>query len=145
MHPQVFSKTVTINAAPATVWHALTDIPTMKRWMSELELDIATDWTPGGPFVIRGTLYKKPFENRGVVLAYEPERRLGYSHLSSLSRLPDEPESYTHLYFTLSACDGCTELTVTITNFPTAAIYHHIAFYWNVTTVLLKRSIDGDS
>lgn len=124
------------------MWAALTEPVQMKQWMSEATVDIITDWQPGSPINIRGQVYKKPFDNLGTVVTFEPPHQLAYTHLSSLSHLPDEPDSYTLFSFTLKETGNGTELTFTATNFPTDAIYHHIAFYWNVTLELLKKYME---
>ncbi len=137
-----FSKTIIIEAPAAKVWAALTDTELMKQWMSETPIEIVTDWKIGSPVIIRGALYKKGFENRGTVLAFVPGERLMYTHLSSLSRLPDSPESYTVFDFLLEPMETSTLLVLTIHNFPTDTIYNHLAFYWNVTMELLKKFIE---
>ena len=137
-----FSKSIAINARPSAVWAALTDTALMKQWMSETPIEIITDWEVGGAFVIKGALYKKGFENKGVILSFVPGRQLQYTHLSSLSRLPDVPESYTKIDFQLEAAEEGTMLKLNISNFPTETIYKHLAFYWNVTMELLKKFIE---
>jgi hypothetical protein len=42
------------------------------------------------------------FENKGIILKYLKERILSYSHLSSVSRLPDNIENYTVIEFVLT-------------------------------------------
>jgi hypothetical protein len=115
----------------------------MKKWMSETEIEILTDWKVGNPFIIRGRLHGIKFENMGKVLQFEPEKILQYSHLSSLSRLPDKLENYSILEFRLTSVDTGTALTLTASNFATESIYKHMAFYWNVTLEILKRMIEG--
>lgn len=139
---QSIIKTVTINAAPSKVWAALTKPELMRQWMSETPIDIITDWKIGSPITIRGDWYKAGFENKGVVIEFVPERIVKYSHLSSLSRLKDEPENYTVLEFSLTPEDGQTSLTLTLSNFPTEAIYKHFAFYWSVGLELLRKFVE---
>ncbi len=135
-------KIVIINAPPATVWRALTDPALMQQWMAETELEIVTDWTVGSPFTIRGELHGIPFKNSGTVLQFVPEQWLQYSHLSSISHLPDQPENYSVIGLQLTPVTGQTNLTVTVTNFPTKAIYKHLAFYWPVAVSILKRLVE---
>ena len=93
---KIFSKVVTINAPPSQVWHVLTAPALMEKWMMpDIEIHIITDWTVGSPMIIRGNMNGKNFVNNGTVLQFEPEKALQYSHLSSISRLPDRPESYS--------------------------------------------------
>lgn len=139
----IVNKTVTINAPTATVWQMLTDPRLMQQWMAESELEILTDWTVGNPILIRGELHHLPFENKGVVLQFVPEQLLQYTQLSSISALPDQPESYAVLTFQLTPTATQTALTVTVTNFPTETIYKHLAFYWTVVLEILKRKIEA--
>jgi uncharacterized protein YndB with AHSA1/START domain len=140
----VLSKSVAIDAPTSKIWEALTNPVIMKKWMSEpeTEIDILTDWRVGNPVVIRGKLHGIKFENKGKVLEFEPEKILQYSHLSSLSRLPDRPESYSVFDFRLAPRENLTVLTLTLSNFPTESIYKHLAFYWNVTLEIFKRKIE---
>ena len=139
---QTVNKTITIDAPASKVWDTLTSPERMQQWMAETEIDISTDWKVGHPFVIRGNLHGINFENTGTVLQFEPEQILQYSHLSSLSRLPDKPENYSVVEFRLAPVENQTALTLSVNNFPTESIYKHLAFYWNVTLEILKRMIE---
>lgn len=139
---QIITKTITINASPATVWVALTEPAIMQKWMSEDEIEIKTNWQIGQPMIIWGHLHRGKFENKGQVLQFQPEQLLQYTHLSSLSRLPDEPSSYTVIAFRLLPVAAQTALTLTAWNFPTETIYKHWAFYWPVALSVLKRLIE---
>ncbi len=141
---KIMSKTVHIYASTTQVWHMLTTPELMKKWMmSDIELEIITDWNVGSPMLIRGNLNGKDFENKGTVLQIEPEKTLQYSHLSSLSRLPDRPENYAIVAFRLEPVAGQTILTLTLHNFATESIYQHLAFYWNVTLEVLKQMLEN--
>jgi len=140
---QTFSKTITINATPEAVWAALTDPSLMRRWMSETPIEVVTEWKVGEPIVVRGDWYKTGFTNKGIVERFEPGRLLRYTHLSSLSRLTDDAENYTVFEFRLAPEDARTILTVTVSNFPTEAIYRHMVFYWNVAVELLRRFVEA--
>lgn len=133
-------KTVLINSVASTVWKTLTEPPLMKQWMGdpETEIDIQTNWLVNGPIVISGFHHLK-FENKGTVLQFEPGQALKYNFLSSLSPLPDLPENYTVIEFTLSPADRQTALTLVITDFPTETIYRHLDFYWRTTIELIKQ------
>ncbi len=139
---EIVEKVITIGATPAKVWEALTNTTLMKQWMAEEEITIITDWNVGSPITIKGDSHWVYFENMGTVLEYEPERVLKYSHLSSLSRLRDEPENYTILEFRLSPMDNQTTLILALNGFATEAIYKHLVYYWTVTFGLLKEFIE---
>ena len=140
---KTFHKSVNIDAPPSKVWQILTTPELMRKWMMpDIELHIMTDWKVGNPMTIRGTMNRTDFENSGTVLQFEPETSLRYSHLSSISRLPDRPESYSIVAFRLQPVENQTTLALTLSNFPTESIYKHLTFYWNVALEVLKKVIE---
>ncbi len=142
---QVFRKTVTISASPERVWSALTDPAQMRGWMFSSPIDVSTDWAIGGPIVMCGDLHGVPFTNKGIVLAFEPVSLLRYSHLNSVSQLPDVPESYATIEFVLTPDGHRTTLATTVAHCPTDVIFKHLVFYWTVTLdVLQRRLADAD-
>jgi uncharacterized protein YndB with AHSA1/START domain len=138
-----FEKTISINASPDKVWEHLTDPYLMKKWMAdeEMEIEINTNWLVGDPILITGFHHVK-FENKGRVLKFEANKIIQYSHLSSISCLPDTIGNYTVITFALTAYAGQTLLTVEIENFPTESIYKHFGFYWRGTLEILKKNIE---
>lgn len=143
---QSFEQTILINAPANAVWDSLTQRQLMKEWMGEPEmsLEVETDWVVGGPIIVRG-FHHVPFENTGTVLESEPTTRLAYTHLSSLSRLPDVPENHTTLEFALKPIGDTVSLTFVATGFPSDAIFKHLQFYWSETLEILKQHVERRS
>ena len=139
-----FSAAVTINSEPAAVWSSLTDPGRMAKWMGDpdMEIVVQTNWIIETPILIRGFHHVK-FENKGTVLKYEKERRLSYSHLSSVSRLPDKQENYSIFEFILTPTENQTLLTLNIENFPTETIRKHLEFYWRTTIMTIKENVEN--
>lgn len=140
----IIDKTVYIHAPVSVVWRNLTTPNLMKQWMTDagIEIDIVTDWSIGNPICMKGILHRIKFENKGTILKCEVEKTLQYSHVSSLSRLPDAPESYSTIEFRLTPIDNHTKLNLTITNFPTETIFKHLDFYWKSTLEIMKKLIE---
>lgn len=141
-YPEQISLTVSIHASAAKIWEALTIPALMQQWILDTKVEIETTWAVGSPIIMRVPWYKKMLENKGTVLAFEPEHRLSYTHLSSISRLPDREESYTTLAFALVPEGNTTRLTLTLSNFPTESIFKHLEFYWRGTLQMLKERIE---
>jgi hypothetical protein len=117
----------------------------MKAWLGEPEMaiEVETDWAIGSPIVVRG-FHHTAFSNSGVVLHFAPPTKLVYTHASSLSRLPDEPASYTTFDFTLDEQVGeRTALTFAASAFPTETIFKHLRFYWRGTLAVLKQHAEA--
>src|SRR5215475_1652852 len=101
---------VTIEAPPEEVWTALTEPAAIKRWF--FGVDTKTDWVPGSPLVHRGELRGEPYEDKGTIVAFEPPTLLIHTHWSPVSGLPDEPENYQEVRWSLEAVEGGTDLTI---------------------------------
>jgi len=140
---QRIEKSIIIYAVPDAVWHLLTNLSAMKQWMGEpeMKIEVITDWKTGSPILIRG-FHHVAFENKGIVLKFDPSTVLAYTYLSSLSRLSDRPENYSIIEFRLASVAGGAQLTLVLSNFPTEAIFKHIDFYWTTTLQILKEAVE---
>jgi len=98
-----------IPAEPERVWKTLTSREGMKAYM--MGADVQTDWRVGSPITMKGEFNGKPYEDRGEVRSFEPERRLSYTHVSSAA--PDAEHVVT---FDLSPHEAGTEVTITQAN-----------------------------
>ncbi|MFA6262275.1 MAG: SRPBCC domain-containing protein [Bacteroidia bacterium] len=141
-----FSASVTINSEPSNVWKTLTDIKLMSKWLGEPEMNIEvqTDWGINSPIYIRG-FHHINFENKGTILKYDKEKRLSFTHLSSVSSLADTKDNYTIIEFILTRIDKQTQLTVNIENFPTETIRKHLEFYWRTTVLTIKERTENET
>lgn len=110
----VASSSIVIQARADRVWSVLTDPQAIKEFM--FGTDVVTDWTVGGPIAWRGIWKGKAYEDKGVILEFEPGRRLVNTHFSPLSGQDDEPANYHTLTWTLEPEGGATKLTLTQDN-----------------------------
>jgi uncharacterized protein YndB with AHSA1/START domain len=141
--PDNFSRSITINASPSKVWQTLTNPGIITQWMGDaaMNLEVQTNWQVGSPITIKG-FHHVSFENKGIVLVFEEESTLSYSHLDSISNLPDAPENYSTLTFTLEPLNSNTLLTLNLENFPTESIRKHLEFYWKTTLFFIKNKAE---
>ncbi|GEJ43605.1 hypothetical protein CRS_02130 [Chryseobacterium sp. ON_d1] len=112
----------------------------MSEWLGdpEMNIEVQTDWKVNSPILIRG-FHHVNFENKGIILQYDKEKRLSFSHLSSVSKLVDKKQNYTVIEFILTSVDRQTQLTVNIENFPTETIRKHFEFFWRTTIFTIKE------
>ena len=107
---------VIIRAPIEDVWDALTTPELIKRWF--FGVDTEADWQVGGPIVHRGEWQGKPYEDKGTILRFEPPTLLVHTHWSPASGVPDRPDQYEEVTWSLSGRNGETVLTVAETNLP---------------------------
>ena len=109
---QTFTATsqVTIHASPRTVWKALTTPKLIKKYL--MGADVHTDWKVGGPLVYTGEYQGKPYEEKGVIQQFEPEKILQATHFSKSSGKADRPENYALVTWRLQEKGDDTVVTV---------------------------------
>ena len=105
---------IEIKAPAARVWDALINPELVKVYLYGAR--IASDWKVGSSVTYKGEWKGKPYEDKGVVLAIEPGKRLKVTHYSPLSGLPDVPENYHTVTYAISAAGDHSTLTITQEN-----------------------------
>jgi uncharacterized protein YndB with AHSA1/START domain len=106
----VFSLSIFIDSRVSVVWKALVTPEIIKGYFFGTE--VHTDWQKGSRIIFRGTLQDGTYQDKGVILENEPERFLSYTYWSSFSGLPDRPENYQTISYTLAEVADGTMLTV---------------------------------
>ena len=103
--------TIRINATSERVWDALVDSNAIKQYMFGAQ--VHSDWQEGSAITWKGEWQGRPYEDKGVVLSVKPKRKIQYSHFSPTSGLPDKPENYHTVTYTLTPTrDGRTTLAL---------------------------------
>lgn len=138
----IVEKSITINAAPAQIWHVLTDTALFSKWLSDSALTIQTTWQVGSPITMDGTFLNHKQHIHGTVIAFDPLRRLSYNQWNRISRLPDRPENYDIVEFRLIPDGDQTQFIVTHSNLIALAAPEHSNFYWNGALYRVKQLVE---
>jgi uncharacterized protein YndB with AHSA1/START domain len=139
----IAKSTITIEAPPSKVWQALVTPEEIRKYMFGSE--VASDWKEGSPITWRGDWKGKPYEDKGVVLRFQPGRQLRYTHYSPLSGLPDVPESYHTVTIDLEPDGSSTKVSLAQDNNPTDEARRHSEKNWSVMLAGLKNWVEGVS
>ncbi len=134
--------TITIAAPLARVWEALTTPAIVKTYF--YGTDLVTDWQPGSPIFFRGEWEGKAYEDKGVVLEFSPPKRIRYTYLSSWSGLPDLPENYHHISYSLREVDGKTLLTISQDGFDDEEKRSHSEQNWQLVMGGMRDLLEGE-
>ena len=133
--------TTTINAPVSKVWQALVNPEIIKQYLFNTE--VISDWKVGSPITYRGEWEGKPFEDKGEILAMEPEKLLKSTHWSPLSGVPDSPENYHTVTYTLSNKSKNVEVTITQDNNATEEEKTHSEKNWQTVLKGMKDLLEG--
>jgi uncharacterized protein YndB with AHSA1/START domain len=128
----------TIDATPAEVWDALTQPEKLKQFFFGADVD--SDFEVGSPIRMSGEFNGKPYQDKGEILAANPQHELRFSHWSAMSGEPDAPENYHVVTFTLAPHGKHTNVTLSQSNLKGGAkrsdVEHRAEYEKNWTKVL---------
>jgi len=133
--------TTTINAPASKVWQALVNPEIIKQYL--FDTDVISDWREGSPILYKGQWEGKAFEDKGKILEIEPEKTLKSTHWSPLSGVPDSPENYHTVTYTLSAKGENTEVTITQDNNATEDEKAHSEKNWQTVLEGMKKLLES--
>ena len=142
MNDKYVARATTVIHAPASkVWQALVNPEIIKEYLFDTE--VITDWQEGSAITYKGEWQGKPFEDKGKVLRVEPEKRLISTHWSPLSGVPDSPENYHTVTYTLSEQGDSTEVTITQDNNATEQEREHSEQNWRTVLDGMKKLLES--
>lgn len=130
----------TIHASPNQVWAALTDPASIKQYMFGSE--VVTDWKVGSPIIFKGIWEGKPFEDKGKLVAVEPEKRLVMTYWSPLSGSADVPENYHTITYELEPAQNETTVRVSQDNNASEQERDQSAKNWEMMLDGLKKLVE---
>lgn len=133
---------ILLDAPVSTVWKAVTDPAEVKKYF--FGTDLVTEWKIGSPVYFRGEWDGKPYEDKGTVLDFQPEKMLKYDYYSSFSGKEDIPENYQIITYEIRPENDKTELTITQTNVATEDAKEHSEQNWNMVLQELKKLVESD-
>ena len=128
-----------INASIDRVWDALTKPELVKKYL--FGSNLKTSWIVGEEISWTGEFNGQAFEDKGVILEFEPHKRLVYSYLSSWAGLKDTPENYLFVKNEVTEKDGVTELTITQSNYDEENVTHSKK-NWEVVVNEIKKMLE---
>jgi uncharacterized protein YndB with AHSA1/START domain len=105
----------TIKAQLEKVWEALTSPKIVKQYF--FGTDLVTTWEIGSTLFFQGEWEGQKYQDKGVVLEYEQNKRLAFSYLSNWSGKEDVPENYLWVCYEVEANGNETILTIHQTNY----------------------------
>ncbi len=132
----------TIHAPVSKVWQALVNPEIIRQYLFNTE--VISEWKVGSPIIYRGEWEGKAFEDKGEILEIEPEKVLMSTHWSPLSGVPDLPENYHTVTYTLSEKGDSTEVTITQDNNATEEEKAHSENNWKTVLDGLKKLLEGE-
>jgi len=139
----VAKATISIKAPKDKIWRALVTPAAIKQYM--FGTDVESDWHEGSSITWKGEFNDKKYKDQGVILQIEPEKTLQYSHFSSLSGKPDQPENYHTVTISLSGTGQTTTVSLTQDKNEDEDARKESAKNWGVMLDGLKKYVEQPS
>ncbi|HVD98499.1 MAG TPA: SRPBCC family protein [Cytophagaceae bacterium] len=129
-----------INAPIEKVWDALTNPVMIKKYFFGTEA--VSDWKVGSPLIFRGEWEGKAYEDKGIILELEKNKKLKYNYWSSFSGTEDIPENYANITYELAREGNVTIFTLTQDGFKDEEQKAHSEKNWKMLMDAMKALIE---
>jgi uncharacterized protein YndB with AHSA1/START domain len=137
----VATSQVTIKAPIGKVWDAFVNPETIKKYM--FGTTVTADWKVGGEIRWKGEMNGKQYEDKGVILQFNPETQLAYTHFSPLAGQPDIPENYHTVIINVNECESGTFVKLSQDHNPTEEAKAHSQKNWDMMLAKLKEMLES--
>ena len=147
----IITNSISIKAPAAKVWDALTNPEETKKYMFGCET--VSDWRIGSPLLWRGSYEGKEMVFvKGTILGIRPNEYLVYTVIDPNNpNIPDIPENYLTVTYTLTKENDGTTLTVTQGDYATIADgdkrykeSYNDGLGWDPILVQIKALVEGE-
>lgn len=128
---------VIVNTTADKVWEVITTPELITQFLFGTLVE--TDWNVGSSIKYKGVWEGKPYEDKGTILAFEPNKLFQSTYFSDISGKEDIPENYNTVSYILAEHDGKTELTLTQDNIPTRDEATHSEGNWKMVLEKIKE------
>lgn len=135
-------KDISIKAKIDEVWEALTNPEKVKQYFFGTE--IVTTWKVGSSLIFQGEWEGKAYQDKGNILALEPNKKLQYNYWSAFSGMEDLPENYSIVSYELSEENGSALLKLSQKGFSNEEAMEHSKQGWEIILNSLKRLVEGE-
>lgn len=130
-----------IDAPVSSVWDALINPVKIKKYL--FGTDTHCDWKVGSSLRFTGEWEGKRYEDKGTILAIEPEKLLRYNYWSGFSGTPDVLENYQVVTFELIPAADKTRLRLTQQNIRSEEAKAHSEENWKMVLNSLKKLVEN--
>jgi uncharacterized protein YndB with AHSA1/START domain len=131
---------INISAPNQKVWDALVDPAAIKQYF--FGTTVVSDWHIGSPIIWKGEWQGKAYEDKGVILQFDPGKIIQYSHFSPLSGLPDQPENYHTVTVELLPSGDQTLVSLSQDHNATEEERSHSEQNWGMMLAALKKYLE---
>lgn len=136
----VAKQSIVINVPVAKVWDALTNPESIKQYLFGTKAE--STWKVGDPITFSGEWEGKAYQDKGIILQFEPEKVLEYTYFSSFSGKEDKPENYGIVKMMVEPEGDGTRLSLEQSNHEDEQSRAHSESNWGQVFVSIKEMLE---
>jgi uncharacterized protein YndB with AHSA1/START domain len=137
----ILKVSATILAPIKNVWEALINPEQIKKYFFGTEV-VVSDWKVGSTLIFRGEWEGKAYEDKGIILEFEKEKKIKYKYWSSFSGTEDIPENYACITYEIVEEGNNTIYTVTQDSIKTPELREHSEQNWRMVFDNMKALLE---
>lgn len=131
-------KQIEIKSSSDHLWSVLTESSFTQQYMYNCKVD--SSWEVGGSVVWEGKTDGYETYQKGEVIKFIPGQQLTYSTFDPNQNLPDLPENYIHVTYTIHELNDECQLTITNETFDdNLERLSQINLGWDVVALSIKK------
>ena len=131
---------ININVPVKKAWDALTDPSMIRKYM--FGTNVESKWKKGSTITWKGEWEGKKYEDKGIILQVDKEKKLQFTHYSPLTGLPDIPENYHTVTIETYPYREGSSVIITQDNNPTEEAKLHSEKNWRMVLEGMKKILE---
>lgn len=129
--------TKSIHSSLERVWEILTSPKYIKEYL--YGTDAISEWKEGSSLTFKGVWEGTPYEEKGIILKFQPSHTFKYSYFTAFFELPDNPENYSIIENNLTEANGIVTIQLTQSGFTSEEKLKHSESSWNQCLDIIKE------
>ncbi|MBM9591224.1 SRPBCC domain-containing protein [Leptospira sp. 201903075] len=135
-HHLKLNLTKSIQSNSKSVWEILTKPQYIKEYLYGTEA--ISEWKEGSSLLFKGVWEGTPYEEKGIILSFQPPHTFKYTYFSAFFGLPDLSENYSIIENKLTEADGIVTIHLNQTGFTAEDKLKHSEESWNHCLDIIK-------
>jgi uncharacterized protein YndB with AHSA1/START domain len=131
---------IEIDASAEKIWDALINPEKIKQYLYGTEA--ISEWKAGSPIIFQGTWEGKPYQDKGFIMDFVPNKLFRYEYWSGFSGKEGKKENYSEVTFEISSQHNSFVLKLKQQGFANEQAHAHSLQGWKAVLEKIKEVVE---
>ncbi len=131
---------IKIDSSAEKIWDALINPKKIKQYLYGTEA--ISEWKSGSPIIFQGKWEGKPYQDKGFIIDFVPNKLFCYKYWSRFSGLEDKKENYSEVTFEVSSQNNSSILKLKQQGFANEQAQSHSLQGWKTILEKIKEIVE---